>query len=564
MRVAGALALLVICGAARAADLPELPPPPTLPWSWTGFYFGGEIGGGFGSAHFPDPRGTSIFGGDIRIPTGLVGGQVGYNWQAPTTNWVFGVEAAAASLNGDWTNTCLASSGLFISANCRVRERQSGDFTGRVGFTTNFAGHSLLYAKAGAAWLREQIGVTSNGVDPSLTTSLDTIKWGWTAGAGAEKALTPAWSLRLEYDYANFGKTNVALPSSFLQVVPPFNAYVVTVGGATAVTQSTQTVKASLNLKLGESPYARWTPSADYQLRGTSSDFAEAQGNIEVGARTWYSVGRFQKDLGGSTDPAQQNFLVSRLTYATTAASGELFGRIDSNSRVFVKGFGGGGRILGGKMNDEDWVIFDASVPYSNTLSDPVKGNIAYATLDVGYDLFDGMSAKVGGFLGYNYFKDNKSAFGCTQIANLNSDCVPSLPASVLGITENDTWHSMRVGLNGVIHVTDRLVLTADAAYLPYVVFSGVDNHLLRTDVANTVSPESGRGQGVQLESVLSYALADSFSVGAGGRYWSMWATTNALTNIFSTPCPCQTLPARTEVFGGFLQASYKFNGLNF
>src|SRR5690349_16115766 len=103
MRVAVALALLVTGGAACAADLPE-PLPPALPWSWTGFYFGGEIGGGFGSAHFPDPNGPSIFGGDIRIPTGLVGGQVGYNWQAPATRWVFGVEASAASLNGDWTN----------------------------------------------------------------------------------------------------------------------------------------------------------------------------------------------------------------------------------------------------------------------------------------------------------------------------------------------------------------------------------------------------------------------------------------------------------------------------
>jgi hypothetical protein len=305
-------------------------------------------------------------------------------------------------------------------------------------------------------------------------------------------------------------------------------------------------------------------PPSDYQLRGASNDFIVADGNIEIGVRSWYSFGRFQKDLGGTTDQPQQNFLVSRLSYATTAASGELFGRIDSNSRVFVKGFAGGGKLLSGKMNDEDWVIFDASVPYSNTLSNPVRGDVAYATFDVGYNLFDGRSAKVGGFLGYNFFRDYKSAFGCTQIANLNSDCVPALPASVLGITENDKWHSVRLGVNGVVHLTDRLVLTADAAYLPYVMFTGIDNHLLRTDVPSTVSPETGRGQGVQLESVLSYALADSFSVGAGGRYWAMWATTDASTNIFSTPCPCQTLPARTEVFGGFLQASYRFSGLNF
>jgi hypothetical protein len=111
------------------------------------------------------------------------------------------------------------------------------------------------------------------------------------------------------------------------------------------------------------------------------------------------------------------------------------------------------------------------------------------------------------------------------------------------------------------VALTDRLTLTADAAYLPYVSFSGTDNHLLRTDVTNTLSPESGSGQGVQLEAILAYSFAKSFSIGAGGRYWAMWAT-NATTNIFSTPCPCQTLPVRTERFGAFVQASYKLDGL--
>ena len=107
----------------------------------------------------------------------------------------------------------------------------------------------------------------------------------------------------------------------------------------------------------------------------------------------------------------------------------------------------------------------------------------------------------------------------------------------------------------------DRLTLTGDAAYLPYVTFRGTDNHLLRTDVPNTISTETGAGQGVQLEAVLAYAVTNSLSVGAGGRYWAMWAT-DAYTNIFGTPCPCQTLPARTERYGAFLQASYKLDGL--
>jgi hypothetical protein len=150
---------------------------------------------------------------------------------------------------------------------------------------------------------------------------------------------------------------------------------------------------------------------------------------------------------------------------------------------------------------------------------------------------------------------------GCSQIANVFSDCVPPIPNTIVGITENDKWLSFRVGLNGIVTLADRLKLTADVAYLPFVAFRGFDNHLLRTDVADTVSPESGRGQGVQLETILSYAFSNGFSVGAGGRYWAMWAN-NAYTNIFGTPCPCQALPVRTERYGAFLQASYKLDGL--
>jgi hypothetical protein len=58
-----------------------------------------------------------------------------------------------------------------------------------------------------------------------------------------------------------------------------------------------------------------------------------------------------------------------------------------------------------------------------------------------------------------------------------------------------------------------------------------------------------------------AYALGNSFSIGAGGRYWAMWSN-NASTNIFGSQCPCQTLPVRTERFGAFVQASYKLDGL--
>ena len=564
--LAGVFVVVLNSTFADAADMPVAYPAPVVVWSWSGLYLGGHVGAASSNATLVDPAGPAIYGNTIRSPGALGGVQVGYNWQLPNTGFVLGAEADASALGAFGTNTCLASSGFFFSSNCRVRPDAFGTFTGRVGFAAGPQGRTLVYVKGGLAWLDNRIDITANDISPTQITSFEGVQWGWTVGAGVERALTPAFSLRLEYDYAKFGDVGMATPASLFQLVPPFTASLIQTNGGTAnIGQNLQTVKVGLNYKIGENIYARWEPSAsDYRLRGTTDPGYIPNAEIEIGGRVWYSSGRFQKDLGATIDQTQANVLVSRLTYNTTAATGEVFGRVDSAWNVFVKGFLGGGAITSGNMHDEDWGIplsINQIVPYSNTLS-TVNGDIGYGTFDAGYSLFRGPSANVGGFVGFNYYRESKKAYGCAQLANVFSDCVPAVPNSILGITEDDKWYSFRIGVNGVVTLFDRLKLTADAAYLPFVAFRGTDNHLLRTDVSNTVSPETGGGQGVQLEAIMSYAFANNFSVGAGGRYWAMWAPA-ATTDAFSLGCPCQTLPVKTERYGAFLQASYKLDALN-
>lgn len=546
-----------------AADLPAWPvtPPPPIAANWTGFYLGVYLGGGVASTTFSDSAGPAIYGGAVGTPMALAGAQAGYNWQVPNTRWVLGVETDIGGAAGVATATCFASSGFYISDNCRVRTNLMGSATGRIGYAVGPQGRTLLFARGGAAWISEKVDIANltNATPP--TTSQNELRTGWTVGAGAEQAITPAWSLRLTYDYADFGSVSMATPASYQQVVYPFG-YIMTPGGSTSVRQTTQTVKLGLNLKLGEDNRAHWEDDdAPLLLRGRYEPSASPEAEVEFGTRAWVSSGRHQKDLGATTSPSMQNILVSRLTYDTSAVSGEVFGRLDSSSDVFLKGFIGGGSVTSGKLHDEDWLIFDESVPYSNTLSG-VKGSIAYGTIDAGYNFLHGRTYKFGGFIGYNYYRDDKSAYGCTQIANPNSDCVPALPSSTLVITENDRWNSVRVGVNGEVVLADRLKVSADAAYLPYSSFAGTDNHVLRTGLPSTLSPESGVGSGVQLEALLSYAVWNSFSIGAGGRYWAMWTTSNAFTNAFNLGCPCQTLPVRTERIGAFVQAAYQFGTL--
>lgn len=534
---------------------PVAPAPPA--WFWTGFYVGVHVGAAAGTANFADPFGSTIFGDKVTTPGYLAGGQVGFNWQTPNSNWVVGVEADASSLTSDGTNTCLAFSGLFVSDNCRARPNMMADLTTRLGWTYGYSNHSLVYVKGGVAFVRNQIDMTTNatqgfGLAPLATSSIFT-KAGWMVGAGVEHAITPAWSVKLEYNYVGLGGETVATPPGLVQPIPGVNLFNFTPAGTTRVTENFQKVSLGLNYKLGMDPSAQWS-SASSAFPVKAPVMVVASGwELETGARYWYSRGTFQKDLGNTANPALANILNSRLTYDTTANSGELFGRFENSQNVFVKGNIGGGSLSSGHMNDEDWAIFGGTVAYSNTLSDPVKGNIDYATVDLGYDFFRGPGYKLGAFIGYNYYKDTKSAYGCAQIANPLSDCVPAIPGSVLAITEDDTWKSFRIGVNGDIMIIDRLKLAADVAYLPYVEFNGTDDHVLRA----LIIQELGTGTGLQLESILSYLITDQLSVGVGGRYWSMWTTKDAIADFAGAPCPCQTQPAKTERYGVFLQVDY-------
>jgi opacity protein-like surface antigen/outer membrane protease len=543
-------------------DLPILkapiaPAPPA--WLWTGFYGGVHVGAAVGTTNFADPFGSSIFGDNVTTPGFLAGGQIGYNWQVPNLPLVLGLEGSLSWLDADGTNTCLAFSGFFVSANCRAQPNTMSDLTARVGWTYGQFNHSLVYVRGGAALVHEQIDISTNGTQSfvglaPLTASSSFTKVGWIAGVGAEHAITPAWSLKLEYDYIGFGGETVATPQGLVQSVPPAPLYFLTPAATTRVSQNFQEVNLGLNYKFGMDPAAQWGSASSAFPVKAPVIFVASGWVFEAGARDWYSSGTFQKDL---TPPA----LVSRLTYDTTANSGELFGRIESPQNVFVKGNIGVGSLLSGHQNDEDWAIDGGTVAYSNTFTS-VEGDIDYATLDLGYDFFRGASYQLGAFVGYNYYRENKSGYGCTQIANPFSDCVPANPpGTVPGITENDTWQSLRVGINGNMMITDRLNLGADIAYLPYVQFSGVDNHLAWNPVK--VFPEwANGGQGVQLEAILSYAITDQFSFGLGGRYWAMWTQngqyTLATEYYCGTGCPNWPAEFKTERYGVFVQVDYR------
>ncbi|WP_445488934.1 outer membrane beta-barrel protein [Rhodopseudomonas sp. RCAM05734] len=574
---------------ANAADMPVKAVPYVAPWSWTGFYIGAHVGGAVGTTNFSDSFGPSIFG-KVRSPGFFGGVQAGYNWEAPGSPWVFGVEADISMLDSDGTITCFASAGDAFNSTCRVRKDATGTLTGRIGYAAGPQGHTLVYAKGGFAWAHDKIDMATNnylapgtGFGPSgpaiASNSSRYNTFGGTVGAGVEQALSPAWSLKLEYDYLGFGSFNVANIGSttingagaITAVVPP---------GTSGVAQGIHEFKVGLNYKWGADPGASWAfGSLGYPMKAAykAPPLVNSAGGwaVEVGGRYVAGWSQFQYGLG--QPEANPLSSISRLTYDDLiTSSGEVFARVDMPMNWFVKGFVGGGTIKNGHINDEDFGI-DPTMAYTNTNSPEVNGRSRYAVVDAGYDFLRGPAYKVGAFAGYFYYQQKLNAYGCTQIAspaNPAAPCAPgnpgfqSVPPTGSAIlTEYDKWQALRLGIAGEMMLTDRIKLSGEAAYLPYVKFNGEDNHFFgNSGVLASVDPQWGHGRGVQFESILSYMVTDQFSIGVGGRYWGMWTTDAQKTRVIAEGAPIVAPPpipfrAAVEQSGVFVQASYKFNG---
>jgi outer membrane immunogenic protein len=195
-----------LTGAANAADVrhppplaPKAPAYVVAPFSWAGFYLGGNIGYGWSSgsgtltATSIAPAGTT---GPMSVSgSGILGGlQAGYNWQAGA--FVYGVEtdfqfsggegAFAGNVAGARTFAGTASNEWF------------GTIRGRRGYAVD---RWLFYVTGGAADTHN----TSNGTTTfgGVTTPITASATGWTyaVGGGVEAALWQNWSVKGEYLY---------------------------------------------------------------------------------------------------------------------------------------------------------------------------------------------------------------------------------------------------------------------------------------------------------------------------------------------------------------------------
>jgi hypothetical protein len=281
----------------------------------------------------------------------------------------------------------------------------------------------------------------------------------------------------------------------------------------------------------------------------------------ELGTRLWYGRARTAKDLYNIAGTA----MVSRLTYSDTHIfSGEVFTRFDLDTGWFVKAYGGGGWLVGGKLIDEDFPpVID---PYSATESKQRRGYLAYGTIDAGFAIVRGADFRLGAFVGYNFMRDYVSARGCGQFASNPDVCgPPGIPDIFAVISQQNDWHSVRVGLEATLQLSRNWSVAVDAAWLPYSKLHGWDAHWLRIGTApgefTGKVPEDGKGHGVQIDAFLSYRWNETVSVGLGGRYRNVRSDghTHFENHVVGFTAFPQPVRWKAEHFGVFLQSSIKF-----
>ena len=461
-----------------AADPPPLPP---AVHNWSGFYTGVNAGIAWGAFNPTTstasdgtigPATTPVFnsaGHQAGDPLGFGGGvQAGYNWQSG--HWLAGIEGDVEYLHLNFpartyvpfvgnNNTAVMSA--YDNANWVASLRP------RLGWAD---GDWLFFLTGGPAVTKYEDEfsiwvVNSSGGDQFWQTSgLRAWRLGYAAGGGVERAIGNNWSVKAEYLHFGFDSATATQVQSTNQ--------------HQVITQSAglkaDMVRLGLNYRFGGADASAASPRLFDSAAQMSSIWNASNWEFDVGTRAFFSNGLDGESnpLGGTPTNAG-NFVISRLLWSNlNSLAGETYGRLDHSSGFFVKGYLGAGGLFNGVLHDED---FPADLAYSNTRS-TVTGSMGYVTADAGYTFLKAPGAKLGAFVGYNFFSQQLISHGCSQVAG-DDICAPPNPTTEITVTQDIQFNSLRVGLSAQFMLSDRLKFVADAAYVPLVSAVGVDDH---------------------------------------------------------------------------------------
>ncbi|HKY85612.1 MAG TPA: outer membrane protein [Pseudorhodoplanes sp.] len=208
-KIVAAAAFTAVASSASAADLSRPvykgpAPVAVAAYNWTGFYLGAHGGYAWGDLN----ANLVGFTGSREIDGFFGGGQVGWNWQAAGSPWVWGIEADISFGNIEDSVTT-AGVGSFSS-----EATSFGTVRGRVGYAVDRA---LWYVTGGFAWVDNEINLALTGIGAFNSSNTHV---GWTIGGGLEFALADAWTAKIEYLYIDVDSENY-----FTNIVGPGLAF---------------------------------------------------------------------------------------------------------------------------------------------------------------------------------------------------------------------------------------------------------------------------------------------------------------------------------------------------
>jgi outer membrane immunogenic protein len=231
---------------AFAAD--GLFPPPSLPpqgWSFTGCYIGANAGAAWGNSTFNwtnindtpplgfNPGAATVLpeAADNSLSRGgfIGGGQAGCNYQP---GWlVVGIEGdfgytglrdGLSTVSIPYTN----NQGALELVPGNISESFSSNWLSTVRGRVGAASGAWFYYATGGLAIAQASFSDQVCFPPPAQPTCNTASWsgtreGWVAGAGIEWKVTPAWSTKLEYLYADFGTiTTTSIATTAAGAIP--------------------------------------------------------------------------------------------------------------------------------------------------------------------------------------------------------------------------------------------------------------------------------------------------------------------------------------------------------
>jgi len=192
---------------AFAADLPAsyqrpLKASPPVPFTWTGFYIGANVGGAFDNNDRVDVSGLGPVLGGVdafslqQKTTGVTaGGQVGYNYEFGLGNGiVIGIEADGAFTNLSG-NSIIDIAGEYSTA-YHTSLDYLGTIRGRLGYAYD---RFMVYGTGGFAYggVDHNANVLGGSGIPPISVNFSSTETGFAYGGGIEYALPMDWFYRV-------------------------------------------------------------------------------------------------------------------------------------------------------------------------------------------------------------------------------------------------------------------------------------------------------------------------------------------------------------------------------